>query len=357
MARSPSPLSRRRARAAWLFLAPVLAVLTLVAAWPLVSTIGLSLTDARLDRTDVPRFVGLANYARFGPDPASWDAELEGYFLYDETTDAMLLYREGQDAFFDWETGEPYAGEVDRATLFQWQGILVDPVWWRSVWNTTLFTLVSVGLEVVLGLIIALTLHAHMPGRGLVRAAILIPWAIPTVVSAQMWGWMLHDQIGVVNEVLLGLGLIGERLAWTADDATALWSVIAVDVWKTTPFMALLLLAALQMLPEEIFEAGRIDGVHPLKMFWRVTLPLIRPALMVAVIFRLLDALRVFDLFYLLTSNSDATLAMSVYARREMIEFQDVGRGSAAATLVFLIIAGFIAAYMALGRMNMEPER
>ncbi|MCB9947601.1 MAG: sugar ABC transporter permease [Rhodospirillaceae bacterium] len=269
----------------------------------------------------------------------------------------MLLYRAAEDAFYDWDTGAPHAGPVDRAALFQWHGILTDPVWWRSVWNTALFTVVSVGLEVALGLVIALALHAHMPGRGLVRAAILIPWAIPTVVSAQMWGWMLHDQVGVVNEILLGLGLIGERLAWTADDATAIWAVVAVDVWKTTPFMALLLLAALQMLPEEVFEAGRLDGVHPLKMFWRVTLPLIRPALMVAVIFRLLDALRVFDLFYLLTSNSDRTLAMSVYARREMIEFQDLGRGSAAATLVFLVIAGFTAAYVALGRMTLEPER
>ena len=163
------------------------------------------------------------------------------------------------------------------------------------------FTLVSVSIETVLGIVVALILNAAFPGRGIMRAIILIPWAIPTVVSAKMWNWMLHDQFGVINDMLLRLGLIAAPITWTANPDTALWAVVMVDVWKTTPFMALLILAALQMLPQDIYEAARVDGVHPVRVFFRVTLPLIRPALLVAVIFRALDALRVFDLIYVLT--------------------------------------------------------
>ena len=133
----------------------------------------------------------------------------------------------------------------------------------------------------------------------------LVPWAIPTVVSARMWNWMLHDQFGVINDMLLRLGLIvGARSPGRRTPDTALWAVVMVDVWKTTPFMALLILAALQMLPGDIYEAARVDGVHPVRVFFRVTLPLIRPALLVAVMFRALDALRMFDLVYVLTANS-----------------------------------------------------
>ena len=144
-------------------------------------------------------------------------------------------------------------------------------------------------------------LNASFPGRSLVRAAVLIPWAIPTIVSAKMWGWMMHDQFGILNHMLMGLGLISSPLAWTASPDLALTAVIMVDVWKTTPFMALLILAALQMLPTDCYEAARVDGIHPVRVFFKVTLPLIKPALMVAVIFRLLDALRIFDLIYVLT--------------------------------------------------------
>ena len=356
--RRPTPtLTRRRVRAAWLFLTPMIVVLVLVAGWPLVDSMRLSLTDQRAGADHPARFVGLDNYLTHGPRPQDWDAELRGYFVYDESTDALLIYRPDDGVFEDLDTGEPYAGPVDRDGVFGWHGVLADPVWWRAVAVTLVFTVVSVALELALGLVIALTLHAHLPGRGLLRAAVLIPWAIPTVVSAQMWGWMLNDQVGVINEVLLALGLISERLAWTARPELALPAVIAVDVWKTTPFMALLLLAALQMLPGELYEAGRVDGVHPLKMFWRVTLPLIRPALMVAVIFRALDALRVFDLFYVLTANSEHFMSMSVYARRQLIEFQNVGFGSAASTLLFFTIAALTVITIMAGRVAVEPER
>jgi trehalose/maltose transport system permease protein len=159
----------------------------------------------------------------------------------------------------------------------------------------------------------------------LVRAIVLIPWAIPTVVSARMWNWMLHDQFGVVNDLLLRLGVISAPIAWTANTDTALWAVVMVDVWKATPFMALLILAGLQMLPGDIYEAARVDGIHPVRVFFRVTLPLIRPALLVAVVFRALDALRVFDLVYVLTANTAETQSMSVYARQQLVDFPGGG--------------------------------
>lgn len=293
-----STIARRSAGQAWLFLAPLLATLLIVAAWPLLRTIVFSLTDANLSDLSAWKFVGLANY----------------------------LY------------------------LFQ------DPLWWRAVANTLIFTALSVGLETILGLIIALTLDAHLPGRGLLRAAVLIPWAIPTVVSAKMWAWMLHDLYGVVNAFLLGIGLIDRPYAWLADPSLSMAAVVMVDVWKATPFMALLILAALQALPKGIYEAARVDGVHPVKVFFHITLPLIRPALLVAVIFRGLDALRVFDVIYVLTGNNENTATMSVYARQQLVDFQDVGFGSAAATALFLIVAIVTAFVVTLGRVNVSAS-
>ncbi len=291
-----SKLTRQRVRSAWLFLAPMLLVLALVAGWPLARTIWFGFTDANLAALDSAEFIGFANY----------------------------------------------------------RYLLTDPEWWNAVWNTFLFAAISVSLETVLGLGIALALDAHFRGRGLLRAAVLIPWAIPTVVSAQMWGWMFHDVFGVINHMLLALGVIAQPIAWTASPDTALAAVIMVDVWKTTPFMALLILAGLQMLPGEIYESARVDGVHPLKVFWKVTLPLLKPALMVAIIFRILDALRIFDLIYVMAGNNKDTMSMSVYARQQLVDFQDVGYGSAAATLLFLIIALFTVVYLTIGRVGRE---
>lgn len=299
--------STRRARAAWWLLAPMLAALALAAGWPLARTIWLSLTDASLADPTGHAFIGFANYL------------------------------------------ERDAG--------QWYGVLADPQWWRAVRNTLWFTIVSVGLETVLGVGIALALNVPFRGRGLVRAAVLVPWAIPTVVSAKLWAWMLNDEFGVLNRAALDLGLISAPIAWTADPELALFAVVAVDVWKTTPFMVLLVLAALQMLPRDCYEAARVDGVHPVKLFFRVTLPLIWPALAVAIAFRALDALRVFDLIYVLTANSTSTMSISVYARQQLIDFQDLGYGSAASTLVFLAIGLVAIVYLRLARFRPEEVR
>jgi len=151
---------------------------------------------------------------------------------------------------------------------------------------------------------------------------------------------------------MLGLGLIATPVAWVADPDLALAAVIAVDVWKTTPFMVLLILAGLQMLPPDCYEAARVDGVHPVRVFFRVTLPLLWPALAVTIAFRALDALRIFDLVYVLTANSTSTMSISVYARQQLIDFQDIGYGSAASTLVFLTVGLAAIAYLRLARLR-----
>jgi len=293
-----SMLTRQRRRAAWVFLLPMVIVLSLVAGWPLLRTIYFSFTDATLYDIDYHQFIGFLNF----------------YYL------------------------------------------AVDPQWWRAVWNTVFFAVVSVSIETILGMIIALTLNTHMPGRGLLRAAVLIPWAIPTVVSAQMWGWMYHDLYGVINEIFLAVGLIDKPHAWIADPNLAMYAVIAVDVWKTTPFMTLLILAALQLLPGEVYEAAKVDGINPVTVFFKVTLPLIKPALMVAIIFRTLDSLRIFDLMYVLTGNSRSTASMSVYARQQLVDFQDVGYGSAVAMLVFLMISLVAAVYIQVTKIRLISE-
>ncbi|CAN5323541.1 sugar ABC transporter permease [soil metagenome] len=307
-----SQLMRQRVRSAWIFLIPMLLVLAAVAGWPLLRTIYFSFTNTSLSDFENHQWIGFGNYFSELKMPS-------GAVIYD--------------------------------------GLLVDPLWWRAVWNTVRFTLLSVTFETILGMVVALVLNAEFRGRGLVRAAILIPWAIPTIVSAKMWAWMLNDQFGIINDILLHLHLITEKIAWTASANTAMTAVLIVDIWKTTPFMALLILAGLQMVPTDIYEAAKIDGIHPLKVFWKVTLPLIRPALMVAVIFRTLDAMRIFDLIYVLTPNNVQTKSMSVFAKENLFDFDKFAYGSAASTLIFVILAFFTILYLWLGRVNLEGGR
>ncbi|MCB1492562.1 MAG: sugar ABC transporter permease [Rhodobiaceae bacterium] len=292
-----------------MFLAPMLIVLFLVAAWPLARTIWFGFTDASLDRMGKANWIGIANYLEY------------------------VDYGNGK--------GEYY-------------GLLVDARWWRAVWNTLRFALASVALETAFGLVIALVLNQAFAGRSLVRAAVLIPWAIPTIVSAKMWAWMMHDQFGILNDMLMRLRLIDQPVAWTASPDTAMIAVLIVDVWKTTPFMALLILAGLQMVPGDIYEAAKLDGVPAFRVFRKITLPLILPAVLVAVVFRALDALRVFDLVYVLTPNTDATRTMSVFARENLFDFDKFAYGSAASTLLFLVIAFITISFIYLTRMNLE---
>lgn len=304
-------LQQQRARAAFWFLAPMLSALICVAAWPLLRTIYFSLTNTSLNDLYGGHWIGFDNYLSFR-----------------QLSSGRIL----------------------------WRGTLVDPAWWNAVWNTVRFAAVSVAFETILGLLVALVLNAHFVGRGLVRAAILIPWAIPTIVSARLWGWMLNDQYGIINDMLLNLGIIDHKIAWTANTDTAMFAVLIVDIWKTTPFMALLCLAGLQMISRDIYEAAKVDGVHPVKVFFKVTLPLVRPALMVAVIFRSLDALRIFDLVYVLTPNSKATKTMSIISHENLINFDKFAYGSAQSTLLFAIIAIVVSLYIWLGKVDLSGE-
>ncbi|WP_112944349.1 MULTISPECIES: carbohydrate ABC transporter permease [unclassified Rhizobium] len=303
-----SDLKADRVRSAWMFLAPTLFILVVVAGWPLFRTIYFSFTNASLTSLGDAKFVGFDNYL-------TWITLKSGRTVY--------------------------------------KGLLADPAWWNAVWNTMKFTVLSVLIETALGLIVALVLNAQFVGRGIVRAAILIPWAIPTIVSAKMWAWMLNDQFGILNDLFMALGLISQKIAWTANPDTAMIAVLIVDVWKTTPFMALLILAGLQMVPGDIYEAAKIDGINPVKVFWRLTLPLIRPAIMVAVIFRMLDAMRIFDLIYVLTPNNAQTKTMSVMARENLFDFDKFAYGATASTVLFLLIATVTVLYMWLGRVNL----
>jgi trehalose/maltose transport system permease protein len=204
-----------------------------------------------------------------------------------------------------------------------------------------------VTIELVLGFWFAMIMNGKFRGRGLVRAAVLIPWAIPTAVTAKLW-YFIFSYDGIINN------LFNAHVLWFGDKWAARSAIIVSDVWKTTPFMALLILAGLQMIPKDIYEATAIDGVHPVKVFFRVTLPLVRPALMVAVIFRLLDAMRIFDLIYVLTPNSSQTKTMSVIARENLIDFDKFAYGSAESTLLFLLIAVMTVLYIWLGRVDLS---
>ena len=304
-------LQQQRARAAFWFLAPMLVALFAVAAWPLLRTIWFSMTNTSLDDLYGGHFVGFYNYFHIQRLPSG---------------------------------------------VVNFKGALFDPSWWNAVWNTVRFSVVSVLFETALGLAVALMLNASFKGRGFVRAAILVPWAIPTIVSAKMWAWMLNDQYGIINEIMVNLHIIDHKIAWTSSADTAMIAVLVVDIWKTTPFMALLILAGLQTVPQDIYEAARIDGVHPVKVFWKITLPLIRPAVMVAVIFRMLDALRIFDLVYVLTPNSSATKTMSVISRENMIDFAKFAYGATQSTMLFAMLALFVGLYIWLGKVNLTGE-
>jgi len=279
---------RRRERLGWLLVLPSVLVVAVVALYPLLRTFQLSFTNQRLSSTRAVRFVGFENYT----------------FL------------------------------------------LSDSTFLRSISNTVLFSLSSVCFETILGLIIALVIHSNFKGRGLLRTAMLIPWAIPTAVSSQMWAWMYNDVYGVVNDILVTrLHLLNDKVAWLASPSLALPAIVSVDVWKTTPFMALLILAGLQVIPEDIYEAATVDGASRWQQFWTMTMPLLRPALLVALIFRSLDALRVFDIIYIMKGTATETVSMAVLARQTLIDLGQIGAGSALSVIIFLILAVFVVAY------------
>lgn len=222
--------------------------------------------------------------------------------------------------------------------------LLKDPRFLKSLFNTLYITVVSVSLEVLFGLLIALFIHQSFKGRGLVRAAILVPWAIPTVVSAKMWEWILNPDFGILNY------LLGSDVNWLGHPIFAIHAVILVDVWKTTPFAALLILAGLQVIPEDLYKAAKVDGAGAVRAFFHITLPLLRPVILIAFLFRTLDAFRIFDVVYVMTGGGPAntTETLSIYAYKLYFQTLEFGYGSAVSVITFLCIMTLSLLYIRL---------
>lgn len=304
-AREPDRLgavARRDARLAWWLIVPALGTILLVALFPLGWTVweSLHVHDLRMPWRGRP-FIGLANYAE----------------------------------------------------------VLATGRFWSSLGNTLFFTAASVTLELVLGLVLALALNRAYRGRGLVRAAVLVPWAIPTVVAALLWRFMFDSEAGIANAVAMSVGLMNEPFVWFIH-ATAAWvPVVLADVWKMTPFVTLLLLAGLQNIDASLYEAARIDGASPWQQFRHVTLPLLKPAILVALIFRTLDAFRVFDLIYVLTGGGPGTSTepIALYTFNSLLQNLRFGYGSALSVVVFVVTFGLALLYIRLLGEDLAGER
>jgi trehalose/maltose transport system permease protein len=238
-----------------------------------------------------------------------------------------------------------FIGVENYVEMFQ------DPDFLEGLSNTVIFTVVSVTLEFILGLGIALAVNRAFRGRGLVRAAILVPWAFPTVISAVMWRLMFQDRIGIIQYVASAIGIISEPIL--SDRTLLLIAAILVDVWKTTPFMALLLLAGLQVIPGDVYEAARVDGANVYQRFFQITLPLLKGAILVAVLFRTLDSYRVYDLFYGMAQRELQSLSTFVYEGVRISQLQ-FGPGNAAA--VFIFVTAFLLALFFIKVLGMRTS-
>ncbi|WP_041423916.1 carbohydrate ABC transporter permease [Thermosediminibacter oceani] len=278
----------------YLLVTPALLCIILINIYPVFETFRLSLFHMRLQLIGLTKFVGLQNYT--------------------------ILFSDGR--------------------------------FWAATLNTFYFTVISVALELVVGMTMALLMNKRFRATGLIRAAVLVPWAIPTIVSALMWKFIYNDQFGVLNDILMKLGLIESYRSWLGTPASAMGAAIFADVWKTSPFMALILLAGLQTIPEELYEAARVDGAGSVRQFFSITLPLLKPTILVALIFRTLDAFRVFDLIFVLTGGGpgNSTETLSIYAYKTLFRNLDFGLGSAISVVIFIFV--FILAMLYIRMMD-----
>ena len=274
-------LQKTETRDAWIMMAPAIIMLLIIAVYPVLRTIWLSLHEMVLT------------------DPGS---------------------------------GYPFIG------LENYINILKDERALNSILFTLKFTVTTVFFELLIGFAAALVMNKAFRGKGLVRAAILIPWAIPTSVSALMWKFIYNDQYGLFNDILYKLGIIDSYQAWLSTADGSFMALVITDVWKTAPYMALLILAGLQMIPEDLYEAAKIDGANVFQRFRYVTLPNVKGTVLVALLFRTLDAFRVYDLVSVITGGANQTESVSLYAYNNLMKFLDFGYGSAMAVLVFVIV-------------------
>jgi multiple sugar transport system permease protein len=235
--------------------------------------------------------------------------------------------------------------------LDNYRFLLVDDRFWNALGNTVYFTAVSVTLELLLGLAVALLLHRPFRFKGLVTAAVLVPWAVPTVVSARMWEWIYNADFGILNH------LLGVKINWLGSPFWAMNAAIVMDVWKTTPFVVILLLAGLKVIPAELYQAARIDGAGAWQLFRRITLPLLLPVVLVALIFRTLDAFRIFDAVYVLTGGgpANATETLSIYAYKVLFQTLQFGYGSTLSAVVFLCTGAITLLYLRFLNREAQP--
>jgi len=275
-------VQKREQKTGWILLIPALIVMLVVYAYPILRAFWLSVFTQNLGTELEPVFSGLSNYQR--------------------------MFSDGR--------------------------------FWQSLWNTTVFTTASVLTELILGIGVALVLNQAFKGRGIVRTITLIPWALPTAVMGVAWAWIFNDQYGVVNDILRRLGLIETGISWLGNPTLAMIAVILADVWKTTPFIALLLLAGLQSIPGDLYEAHALDGATAWQSFWKITVPLLMPQIIVSVLFRFAQAFAIFDLIQVMTGGGPggATETVSIYIYSTVMRYLDFGYGSALIVVTFLIL-------------------
>ncbi|MFB8787680.1 MAG: sugar ABC transporter permease [Potamolinea sp.] len=280
-------IQAREQRTGWMLLIPALLVLSLVFAYPILRAFWLSLYTQNLGTQLQLVFSGLDNYGR--------------------------MFNDGR--------------------------------FWQSLWNTTVFTFSSVLLELVLGMGVALVLNQSFIGRGIVRTISLLPWALPTALMGLAWACIFNDQYGIVNDILLRLGLLKTGISWLGDPTLAMIAVIVADVWKTTPFIALLLLAGLQSISTDLYEAHSIDRASAWQSFWKITVPLLLPQIVIALLFRFAQAFGIFDLIQVMTGGgpAGATEMVSIYIYGTVMRYLDFGYGAALVVVTFLLLVAAVA--------------
>lgn len=286
-------LSQREQRQAWVLLAPMLIVMGLLTAWPLLRTIWLSFTDAALiGNGGEVNYVGVENY----------------------------LYA------------------------------LTDPDFLASLWRTLYFTIASVLLEGIIGVLVALLLNQKFYGRSVLRVLVILPWALPTIVNAMMWRLNFNPDYGSINALLTQWGIIDGYRSWLGSPDSALNAVMLADVWKNYPLVTLLTLAAMQSIPDDLFEAARLDGASAFRRFRAITFPAIVGPLSVALVLRTIDAFKIFDIIYVMTRGGpvDSTKTLSFFVYQESFSYLRAGSGAAYAILMTLMCSVLIALYMAM---------